>query len=43
VLAVDTAGTSGDLVPSAKSLVPIPDHRIPETEAEINELPSPLR
>lgn len=41
--AVETGETSGDLVLSAESLVPIAEHRIPETEVKLNALPNPLR
>ena len=39
----ETAETSGDLIPSGKSLVPIAKHRIPETEAELTDLPNAVR
>lgn len=39
----ETAETSGDLIPSGKSLVPIAKHRIPETEAELTDLLNAVR
>ena len=41
--AVETAEASGDLVPSGGGLVPIAEHRIPESEAQLSALLNPLR